>query len=286
MPRTSGSATARGGFANEKQIANAFNAGNSLAKKCFAYLKIADTAKVTARTIPSPLGVACLKEILKLASDPTPDQVKTIKKQQKADVRLTVHHEHHTEAINLTLKRAGKADFNQVDRRSVSTYQDLWGFDDEIQLWLRLFTGAVSTDEFNRWSEGLETKPTQKRVGFRHLPDHAKLKVIDFFSANKQRIVSDVVRGNGLLAADYMIVTQYTVKKTQIHLCPIDNVVRHLSSGAVQAGPQTTLLLGKLTIKRKGGKPDPDSLQFMMKPSDVFAVDGLTLQVIDPARRK
>ncbi len=50
---------------------------------------------------------------------------------------------------NLSLKKANSdADYNQVDKRLVDAYQEMWKFDDEINFWLKLFTGERNQNYF------------------------------------------------------------------------------------------------------------------------------------------
>ena len=287
MARKSGSATARGGFANEDQVANAFNAGNSFARKCLAEMNIPTSAVVVAQTVPAKLGKASVKRILQLASTPTSDQVNAVTKQQKADIRLQYAHEDDTGTINLSLKKANaNANFNQVDKRKIDTYQEFWGFDNEIRLWLRVFTGAANKAEFEKSTDGLTIDEKRQRVVFKNLPDDAKQKIINFITANKRRIISDVVRGSGLLAADYLMVTQRAKKSTKVHLCAIDDMIEHLSVGPVEEGPRGALRLGRLTMQRYGGSPHPELLQFKLKPSDALQVKGLTQSVVIKSSKK
>ena len=71
-------------------------------------------------------------------------------KYKKADIQIQV--EIKVDDIiyreNLSLKKANKgANFNQIDKRLVETYKQMWGFSDSICETLKKFTGEISPSE-------------------------------------------------------------------------------------------------------------------------------------------
>jgi R.HinP1I restriction endonuclease len=51
-----------------------------------------------------------------------------------------------------------------------------------------------------------------------------------------------------------------------------NNVIDTFSKGQVRLSPRGSLKIGKITIQRKGGTPDPTSLQFKINPLELFKV--------------
>lgn len=279
MARKSGSATARGGFDNEKAIAEAFRTNGAFSNQCLEFMGYRGGRVIGAVTVPSKLGIQSAKTILEMPTDPTPAKLEEITRQQKADVRLTIEHSGQTVTVNLSLKKANKkADFNQIDKRSVDTYQKLWGFDEEISLWLKLFTGALDRVIFERHTKGLETDKKRHRLKFTAFPETKQQLILDFLSANKTRLIEDVVRGRGSLSADYIVVTRQAGISKEVHLCKASDAVSYLQQGEVKKSPRGSIEFGKLTIQRYGGSPKPDLLQFKIKPSLLFDVAGTTLK--------
>jgi hypothetical protein len=43
-------------------------------------------------------------------------------------------------------------------------------------------------------------------------------------------------------------------------------------SGEVKISPRGSLYIGKITMQRKGGTPDPTKLQFKVHPCDLFKI--------------
>ena len=102
------------------------------------------------------------------------------------------------------------------------------------------------------------------------IPELNRQKIIQFFSKNKKKIVRDILGGRGKLAADWMLVTQNDDVGTSWILKNIDEVVKEYSAGRVELTPRNSLKIGKITMQRKGGTPDPMSLQFKFSPLELF----------------
>ena len=62
----------------------------------------------------------------------------------QVQIRLIIWVNNALKVENLSLKKANSdADYNQVDKRWVDSYKEMWHFDDEIALALKLFTGEI-----------------------------------------------------------------------------------------------------------------------------------------------
>ena len=44
--------------------------------------------------------------------------------------------------------------------------------------------------------------------------------------------------------------------------------------GDVKVSPRGSLYIGRITMQRKGGTPDPTKLQFKIKPCDLFKLES------------
>lgn len=170
---------------------------------------------------------------------------------------------------NISLKKANlTANFNQIDKRSVETYQMMWGFDDKIATTLKKFTGVIvpTADE----SEHLKDK---RRWYLNELPKADVDKLLDFFNRNKFLIFNDILKGRGMLSAEWFLVTRQNADGTADYVLKnINEVVNFYAQGDITVSSQGGLILGRLTAQRKGGTPDPTSLQFKIKPLDLFLV--------------
>jgi hypothetical protein len=171
---------------------------------------------------------------------------------------------------NISVKKANRgANFNQVDKRPVSEYQKMWGFNDKIANLLKLFTGEIIEKNNYNYSK------TPKRLFLYDFSLLEQEKIIAFFKQNKVRVVADIIKGRGGFSADWVLVCQ-TEKDSELKnwkLAEINQVLNFLCQGDVKVSPKGSLNIGKITMQRKGGTPDPTSLQFKMNPLDLFLID-------------
>lgn len=103
--------------------------------------------------------------------------------------------------------------------------------------------------------------------------DPTKVKeLIKFFTDNKILISNDIIRGRGALSADWMLVTRKTDFKIDWVLKDINFVCNYFAKGDVIVTKRGNLKIGKITLQRKGGTPDPKSLQFKLNPLELFDI--------------
>ncbi|GAB6183600.1 PDDEXK family nuclease [Thermodesulfovibrio hydrogeniphilus] len=175
---------------------------------------------------------------------------------------------------NLSLKKANSdADYNQVDKRRVDSYKEMWNFDDEIALGLKLFTGEINPYSYPEIVSNRNLRDN-RRMFLDELPEYLRKKIINFFKENKILVVSDILKGRGGLSADWMLVTRYNKNNytTTWILKDINTVMNFFGSGEIEISPRGSLYIGRITMQRKGGTPDPTKLQFKIKPCELFKV--------------
>ena len=267
-----GSETAKGGFANEKEICRKFNNWREdneaqLWLKIMGY-DIKMIQDVTAIHIPTRLK----KEILsQLGFEDSYEDLMRFKKAD-AQLRIFIKLGDILRIENLSLKKANSdADYNQVDKRWVSSYQEMRGFDDEIALGLKLFTGEINPASYAELIQNIQLRDP-RRMFLDELPEGLRNKIINFFKDNKILVVSDVLKGRGGLSADWMLVTRYNRDEntTTWILKDINTAMNFFGSGEVQLSPKGSLYIGRIVMQRKGGTPDPTKLQFKIKPCELF----------------
>ena len=195
----------------------------------------------------------------------------TITKFKKADVQVKIIIEIdgvlHIE--NISLKKANEtASYNQVDKRTVDSYQKMWGFDDKIAQCLKLFTGELNPKEYR-----FKNTKKENRIFLDELPKKSQKMIIDFFRKNKILIISDILKGRGGLSADWMLITKQ-MKNGDLRyiLKDINFVMNFYGQGDVKISPRGSLYIGRITMQRKGGTPDPTKLQFKISPNELFEV--------------
>ena len=263
-----GSYTAKGGFENEHDIVAKFNnwqndqvVQNWLSVLGYDFKKILSLKAVQ---IPSRISKEKMMEF-----GVTVDKVTETKKYQKADVQIQVKIKVDDVFYieNISLKKANKgAGFNQIDKRKVETYQSMWGFSDQVASLLKLFTGEIEPS-----SEQQKIIKDVRRVNFQEMSQNDANLVMQFFKNNKHKIINDVFQGRGALKADWMLVTRKNKDGTLDWLLKdIIEVCNFYSVGEIIISPKGSLKIGGITMQRKGGTPDPTSLQFKCNPLALF----------------
>ena len=266
-----GSKTAKGGFKNEELITSKFNnylkdkdAKNWLKIMGYNYKKI---HKLIALQIPVRLSKKSLSKYGLSEKD-----YETITKFKKADVQVKIIIEIDGVSYieNISLKKANEtASYNQVDKRTVDSYQKMWRFNDEIAQCLKLFTGELNPKEY-----GFKNTKKENRIFLDELPKKSQKMIIDFFRKNKILIISDILKGRGGLSADWMLITkQMKNGDLKYILKDINFVMNFYSQGDVKISPRGSLYIGRITMQRKGGTPDPTKLQFKISPNELFEVE-------------
>ena len=269
-----GSYTAKGGFTNEFDIQEKFQnwATDQEAAKWLAIMgySIDKISSLEVEQIPPRISKKKL-----MAFGVTEDKVEVTQTFKKADlqVRLQITVDNIVYVENLSLKRSKTtAGFNQIDKRPVDTYDRFWKFPSDVKKWLKYFTGEISPSEI----EGIDLDDLkdkkQRRIFFSEMPNNIQEKIIQFFELNKVRIISDLIRGRGALSADWILVTEVN-ESTGVSrwlLTDINNAINYLCQGEVKESPRGSLYIGNVFMQRKGGTPDPTSLQFKINPLQLF----------------
>ncbi len=274
-----GSKTAKGGFANEKTICNKFNNWND-DEDAKSWLKIMGYELnkidyIEAIQIPTRIGKNNVKKF-GFSEEEYEELVHFKKTDVQIQIRLIICVNNILKVENISIKKANSdADYNQVDKRWVNSYQDMWHFDDEIALALKLFTGEVSPSSYQEMLKiNISKLREHRRVFLTELKDEVIQKILLFFTENKILVVSDILKGRGGFAADWMLVTRYNraCDTTTWILKDINTVMNFFGQGDVKVSPRGSLYIGGITMQRKGGTPDPTKLQFKIKPCELFKI--------------
>ena len=268
-----GSKTAKGGFANEKAICEKFNKWKE-DKEVKEWLKVMgyEIEKIdSVKAIHIPIR---MRENDLNRFEFTEQEYKQFVRFKKADVqiRIVIKVGSVIKVENLSLKKANHdANYNQIDKRTTDSYQAMWNFDEEIAFWLKLFAGELLPQRHLR-EIGIKKFRDKRRLFLNEMSDNIQNKIIRFFEKNRIMVVSDIVKGRGGLSADWMLVTKLNKENntTTWILREINVVMNFFGGGRVSISPRGSLYIGKITMQRKGGTPDPTKLQFKIKPCQLF----------------
>ncbi len=242
-----GSQTAKGGFRNEKDVIDRFNNW----KKDKTAQKWLEAMNYDLKNI----------EYVKASK---------VRGQYKADiqvrVQITIKLKSQTDLQNLQVKLVSNPQgFNQIDKRWISKYVDLWDIPTDITKILKLFTGEIKPKK-----KGLQDL---RRMLFTEMSEEDQNKIVKFFTYNKILIVSDLLKGRGEFSADWTLVIVKVNGESRWILKSINEVMNIFGSGDVRITPQGSLKIGKIGMQRKGGDAGRDTakmLQFKINPIELF----------------
>ena len=243
-----GSKTAKGGFKNEDFVIASFNnwKNDQLAKLWLEAMnyKIEEIEYVQAQKIKG-----------------------SFKADVQVEIRVVIKLKNLTDIQNLQVKLvSNKQGFNQIDKRWLDKYQELWNIPDEILKLLKHFTGELPPYIKN---------PKDKRRMFANefLESDQKI-LLDFLNQNKTLITSDILKGRGQLAAEWMLVVlKIDKQKLDWTLKPINFVLNHYGNGDVKITDKGSFKIGRITMQRKGGdggRITANMLQFKINPCEII----------------
>jgi len=242
--RNLGSQTARNGFRNEHDIINKFNNWKK-DKDARSWLVIMDYN----------LDEIEYVHAVKISGEKTDVQVQvTIKLKKAIDVE------------NLQVKLVSNPrGFNQIDKRWVDRYVELWSIPDDITRLLKLFTGEERPNASNLRDS--------RRMFMDEFSEEERNRLINFFKNNKTLIINDILKGRGRFAAEWVLVAQKTATNARWILKSMNFVINYYGNGDVAMTSQGSIRIGRITVQRKGGdagRSTANMLQFKINPAELF----------------
>ena len=210
-----GSQTAKNGFRNEDDIIYKFN-----------NWKTDNEAKLWLEIMQYNLAEIEFVKAVKLSGFKTDVQVQvTIKLKEAID----------SQNIQVKLVSNIKG-FNQIDKRWVNKYVELWNMPKEIENLLKIYTGEIKPNISN---------PRDKRRMFAD----------EFSSKNKE------------------IILKWLNENARWMLKPINYCLNFFGNGEISITERGNFKIGKITMQRKGsdaGRLTANMLQFKINPAELF----------------
>ena len=236
-----GSQTAKNGFKNETEIAAKFN-NWKMDSDAQGWLSLMTYKMTDVETVAAakPHG-------------------------EKADVevRIKTKNGERVEGISIKLV-SGPNGFNQIDKRWLSHYAKMWKMPAAVETALKFFVGEMPPSKQGR---------DPKRMFLNELDAESQKAVVDFFTANKAAIVSDLFEGDGVHAAGWVMVALKATENTKWTLRTSKDTIRYFSEGPVVITKAGNLKIGRITMQRKGGDGGRETakmLQFKINPVQLF----------------
>lgn len=242
-----GSRTAKNGFKNEQDIADKFNnwKTDAEAREWLEIMKydLEEIEYVKAEVISGyKADVNCRIQIkLKSAIDVENIQVKLV---------------------------SNKKGFNQVDKRWLRNYNELWNIPSDVYKLLQYFTGEIKPYK--------EKTKDGRRMFLNEMTEKERAIILKWFDDNKMLILTDILRGRGEFCAEWVLVAQKLPENARWVLKNINEVLQHYyGDGVVCMSPRGSINLGRVGIQRKGGdngRETANMLQFKIDPTELFDI--------------
>ncbi len=242
-----GSATAKNGFKNEKDVVSKFNNWQK-----------------------DKIAQHWLEAMDYDINDIEYVKASKIRGSYKADVQvriqITIKLKSQSDIQNLQVKLVSNPQgFNQIDKRWIDKYVELWNIPDDITKLLKLFTGEI--------------KPTKKKLKDRRrmllteFENEDQEKILNFFKRNRILVISDLLKGRGEFSADWVLVILKANNESRWILKSINEAMNVFGNGDIRITSQGSLKIGKVGMQRKGGDGGRDTakmLQFKINPVELF----------------
>ena len=172
------------------------------------------------------------------------------------------------EVQNISVKLASnEKGFNQLDKRWVDNYAEMWKWDNSLTEIVKKFTGET---------QSVLGEKSPPRDYFNIMSEAEQKEVIDWFQKNKILVLCDIFKGRGKYTAEWMLVYRKLSSGEILDswiLKAINEVINLYGQGEVLLTKKGNLKIGQVVIQRKGGDAGKDTanmLQFKFDPCLLF----------------
>lgn len=181
-------------------------------------------------------------------------------------IQITIKLKDAIDVENLQVKLVSNLKgFNQIDKRWVDKYVEMWTIPNYIAQLLKEYTGEHSPRIKN---------PRDKRRTFANeFNTNEQNLLLKWLNDNKSLIVSDILKGRGRFAAEWMLVAQRVENEARWTLKPINYCLNFYGDGEIYISKRGTFKIGRITMQRKGGdggRHTANMLQFKINPAELF----------------
>ena len=183
-----------------------------------------------------------------------------------AQVQVTIKTKAMVSVQNLQVKLVSNSKgFNQIDKRWVDKYIQMWNIPNHISELLKLYTGETKP---------CIAKPKNKRRMFANeFTANEQANILNWLTENKILIITDILKGRGQFAAEWILVAQRLNQDTRWVLKPMNFCLDFFGNGDVEITSRGNFKIGKVTMQRKGGDAGRETakmLQFKINPAELF----------------
>ncbi len=200
-----GSQTAKNGFLNEDEIVNKFN----------NWLLDEDAQK----------WLLIMQYDLEVIEYVKAVKVSGYKTDVQAQVTIQLKGAIGIQNLQVKLVRYLKG-FNQIVKRWIDTYVEMWDIPDNISINLKQYTGELAPSVTS-------LKDKRRMFAFEFSVEEQD-KIHAWLSKNKSLIVSDILKGSGQFSAEWMLVAQKTVANSKWILKRMNFCLNYFGNGEVK----------------------------------------------------
>ncbi len=184
-------------------------------------------------------------------------------------VQVTIKLKNIIDAQNLQVKLvSNKKGFNQIDKRWIKNYTNMWEIPDNIVNLLKYYTGEIPPYR--------QDTRDKRRMFMDEFSEKEQNEIIEYFEQNKMLVILDIVKGRGKFAAEWILVAQKYDNMFRWILKPINVAINHYSEGKVEITSRGNLKIGRIGMQRKGGdagRETANMLQFKVDPVELFDIN-------------
>ena len=239
-----GSQTAKQGFKNEKEIVSKFENWKK-DTEAKAWLQIME---------------------YKLSEIKSVKAVVVSGHKTDVQVQITIYLEEAINVENLQVKLVSNLKgFNQIDKRWVDRYAELWEIPNNIIKLLKQYTGELLPS--------VKEPRDSRRMFIDEFSRVNQNKLVSWLDANKVLIVNDILKGRGKFSAEWMLVAQKVDDSARWILKPMNYCVNYFGNGPIEITKLGNIRIGRITMQRKGGdggRKTAQMLQFKINPAELF----------------
>jgi flavodoxin len=199
------------------------------------------------------------------------EYVKAVKiSREKTDVqvqiKISIKLKDAIDVQNLQVKLVSNTwGFNQIDKRWVNNYVELWDMPTVIISILKRYTGEIKPTVSNTHDK--------RRMLANEFSLEERQTILNWLCENRMLIVSDILKGRGRFAAEWMLVIQVLPESYKWVLKPMNYCINLFGGGEITITSRGNFRIGNITMQRKGGDGGRESanmLQFKINPLDLF----------------
>lgn len=244
---TRGSMTAKNGFANEDFVRNEFN--------CWRTSSLSQSWLIEMGYIIEEIEYVHAEKLSGYKTDVQVSVSVTIKLKRLTDIQ------------NLQVKlMSNRSGFNQIDKRWVDKYAELWNMNSDEMRILKHYTGELAPY--------IDSPRDPRRMFIDEMDKYDQELILRFLNFNKFLIVSDILKGRGEFHAEWMLVILKTANEFDWVLKSMNYAMNYFGNGDIVITNQGNIKVGNITMQRKGGdggRPSANMLQFKINPAKLFS---------------